>query len=79
MILQTIFAPSFITTMKSINRELLSAKKNTTNQEVAVKNVKTFFQRLLENVMNKNYGASQPRVAMMIPSPTDFAMTIHMA
>ena len=79
MILQIIFAPSFITRMKSIRRELLSAKKSITKQEVAVKNVKTFFQRLLVNVINKNYGASQPRVAIVIPLPTDFAMTVNMA
>ena len=65
--------------MKSIKRELLSAKKSITKQEVAVKNVKTFFQRLLVNVINKNYGASQPRVAIVIPLPTDFAMTVNMA
>jgi hypothetical protein len=79
MILQIIFAQIFITRMKSINRELSSAKKNTTEQEVAVKNVKTFFQRLLVNVMNKNYGASQPRVAIVISLPTDSAMTVYMA
>ena len=78
MILQITFAPSFITRMKTIKRELSSAKQNITVEE-AVKDVKTFFQRLLKNVMIKNYGASQPRVVIMIPLPTDFAMTVNMA